>query len=77
MKTSVAPKLVIVDLTSEVSLFKRTEVSKRNLIMFLDAVVLGMDDSGTIALAVPRPWHLAGARVGGASASRRVISVVL
>lgn len=66
LKTNNSYKLAMVDLTRNDFLYKRSPSAKAVLKMLLEGLLEGLDEKGTIACAIPRPWYEKGSQVYGA-----------
>ncbi|CAB1105875.1 unnamed protein product [Ectocarpus sp. CCAP 1310/34] len=66
LKTYNRPKLAIVDLTRQDFLFKDTPASKNVLKNAVEGLMEVLDEKGTIACAIPRPWYFKGNLLVGA-----------
>jgi hypothetical protein len=66
LDTSKQPKLIVVDITSEMWLLQDNDSSKAQVSKFLGALIATLHDLGTMAIGVPRPWMVHGGRLNGA-----------
>lgn len=67
LDTIKTPKLIVVDLSLEPWLLQDNEHSNRQLSKFLGSLANTVDERGTIAIGLGRPWTLLGGRLHGGS----------